>query len=276
MEKTVAAAFAELRRLEESLSVYRSASEWSKINRWAAGKPVRTSKETCLLLAECLEYSRQSEGAFDISVGPLIRAWGFLKGTGRLPGRAELAAARANVGYQHLSLDATALTVRFDREGVEINPGGIGKGCAVDRMIHIIEQEGFDTALVTASGSSIYGLGAPPEEPRGWPADIRDPSGPRETAATAFLKDMSLSTSGSFEKSFQIHGRTYSHILDPRTGCPARRAGSVSVVAPRTLDSEAWTKACFINGPEWTARRKPMGWQVLFCSDNPDHSRAWM
>jgi len=132
---------------------------------------------------------------------------------------------------------------------MEINPGGIGKGYAVDRMVEILRRKGIERALVMASSSSIYGLGAPPDEARGWKVDIRHPQRPREHSATeVFLKDLSLSSSGGYAQRFVADGRTFSHIMDPRTGYPAQGMLLVSVTAPRTIDSEAWAKPCFIQG----------------------------
>ena len=141
-------------------------SEWSEVNRHAAEKPVKVSPELFQLLSACVEYSRESEGAFDISVGPLMKVWGFYKGSGHLPHRPEVPAALAKVGYRHIQLDAAARTVWFDRPGVELDPGGIGKGYAVDRMVEILRRNGVSTALVAGSGSSIYGMGAPPMSQR--------------------------------------------------------------------------------------------------------------
>jgi thiamine biosynthesis lipoprotein len=205
-----------------------------------------------------------------------MNVWGFYKGTGRLPHRAEVAAALVKVGYRHMALDAAAGAVRFDRAGVELDPGGIGKGYAVDRMVDVLRQNGIETALVAGSGSSIYGMGAPPSEARGWRVDIRDPKQPRKTAAEYFLKDMSMSTSGSYEKFFQAEGRTYAHIMDPRTGYPAQGTLSVSVIAPRTLDSEAWTKPYFVNGRQWTMRHRPKEFSVFFCEDRTEQPCAWL
>jgi thiamine biosynthesis lipoprotein len=136
---------------------------------------------------------------------------------------------------------------------VELDPGGIGKGYAVDRMVDVLRQQGFQIALVAGSDSSIYGMGAPPTEPKGWRVEIKDPRHPRKTAAEVFLKDMSMSTSGSYEKFFRAEGRIYAHIMDPRTGYPAQGSLSVSVIAPRTIDSEAWAKPYFVNGRQWAA-----------------------
>jgi thiamine biosynthesis lipoprotein len=258
------------------LSNYRADSEWSEVNRHAAEKPVKVSPELFQLLSACVTYSRESEGAFDISVGPLMKVWGFYKGSGHLPHKAEVAAALPKVGYRHIRLDAAAGTVSFDRSGVELDPGGIGKGYAVDRMVDVLRQQGFQIALVAGSDSSIYGLGAPPTEPQGWRVDIKDPRSPRKTAVEVFLKDMSLSTSGSYEKFFRADGRIYAHIMDPRTGYPAQGSLSVSVVAPRTIDSEVWAKPYFVNGRQWAEKHKPKEFRVYFCEDRMESPCAWL
>jgi thiamine biosynthesis lipoprotein len=276
MEAAADAALDEARRLDEMLSNYKPESEWSQVNRLAAQRPVKVSPELFQLLSACVEYSRQSEGAFDITVGPLMKVWGFYKGTGHLPHRAEVAAVMANVGYRHIHLDAQAGTVWFDRPGVEMDPGGIGKGYAVDRMADILRQNGVTTALVAGSGSSIYGMGAPPDQPQGWPVEIKDPWETRKTVAQVFLKDMSMSTSGSYEKFFRAEGRIYAHIMDPRTGYPAQGSVAVSVVTPRTIDSEAWAKPYFVNGRQWAAQHKPKDFRVFFCEDRTDKPCAWL
>jgi thiamine biosynthesis lipoprotein len=276
MEAAADAAFDEARRLDELLSNYKPDSEWSQVNRHAAERPVKVSSELFQLLSACLGYSRESEGAFDISVGPLMKVWGFYKGTGHLPHRAEVQAAMSRVGYQHLHLDAAAQTVWFDHSGVELDPGGIGKGYAVDRMVDVLRQKGFHTALVAGSGSSIYGMGAPPSEPRGWRIEIKNPWNTGQTSAEVFLKDMSMSTSGSYEKFFRAEGKVYAHIMDPRTGYPARGSVAVSVVSPRTIDSEAWAKPYFVNGRQWAARHKPKDFRVFFCEDRVNQPCVWL
>jgi thiamine biosynthesis lipoprotein len=180
------------------------------------------------------------------------------------------------VGYRHVQLNARKRTVRFDRAGVEIDPGGVGKGYAVDRMVEVLRAGGIRNALVAASGSSIFGLGNPPEEPRGWPISIADSRDHRKNAAQVFLKNLSLSTSGSYEKSFRAGGHRYSHIMDPRRGVPAESAVQVTVLAPRAIDSEVWAKPYFIQGSAWTAAHKPKSWRVLFCEDTPGAPCAWV
>ncbi len=276
LESAVEAAFEEVHRLDGLLSNYRPSSEWSEVNRKAAEGPVRVSAELFDLLSACQRYSRESEGAFDITVGPLMRLWGFYKGSGRLPHRAEIRAVRLKVGYRHVLLDPANRTVRFGRKGVEIDPGGIGKGYAVDRMVQVLKEYGITTALVSGGGSSIYALGAPPSDARGWKLDIKDPKSPRKVIESVYLKNESMSTSGSYEKFFRAEGRIHSHIMDPRTGFPARGMLSVSVIAPRTIDSEAWTKPFYINGRAWAARHKPKDFRAFLCEDRTDKSCAWL
>jgi len=275
MEEAVDAAFAEVHRLDEMLSNYKPESELSEVNRLAAEHPVAVTPELFDLLAACVAYSRESEGAFDITVGPLMKVWGFYKGTGRLPHRAEVRGALERVGYRNILLDPATRSVRFARPGIELDPGGIGKGYAVDRMIEVMKQYGIRTALVSASGSSIYGLGAPPGE-KGWRVQIRDPKDENKNVAEVLLKDESMSTSGNYEKFFRAEGKTYSHIMDPRTGWPAQGVLSVSVIAPRTIDSEAWTKPLFVNGRAWAAKHKPSALRAFFCEDTPSPACAWL
>lgn len=277
-------AFEEVKRLDQLLSNYRRTSEWSRVNREAAHRPVKVSGELFELLSACRQYSRKSEGAFDITVGPLMKVWGFYKGSGRLPHRAEIKGALTRIGYEKILLDPAGQTVRFAREGVEIDPGGIGKGYAVDRMTAILKESGVEAALVSGGGSSIYGLGHPPDEKRGWRVSIRDPKDDSRTVQELFLTNQSMSTSGSYEKFFRAGGRIYSHIMDPRTGYPAPGVLSASVIAPRTVDSEAWAKPFFIDGARrkrfgslpYEAALKAQGFRVYICEDNRNVSCAWL
>jgi FAD:protein FMN transferase len=269
------AAFDEVRRLDRMLSNYRPQSEWSEVNRSAAERPVRVSPELFELLEACLSYSRASEGAFDVSVGPLMRIWGFYKGTGRLPMKEEIAAVLPVVGYRNIELDRENRTIHFLRRGVELDPGGIGKGYAVDRMIVRIKEFKITSALVSAGGSSIYGLGTPPGD-KGWKVKIRHPREWTETIEEVYLKDQSMSTSGDYEKFFEAEEKVYSHIMDPRTGYPAPGVLSVSVVADKAIDSEAWTKPFFILGRGWAAKHKPHGLRAFMCEDRSEVACAWL
>ncbi len=275
LQSAIAQGLEEARRLDHLLSNYQPDSEWSEVNRYAADRPVIVSKELFDLLSACLDYSRQSEGAFDITVGPLMRTWGFYKGSGHLPHRAEVRGALDLIGYRNLVLDPASHSVRFAKRGLEIDPGGIGKGYAVDRIAQILKDNGLRHALVSGGGSSIYAIGAPPGE-KGWKVDIKNPKDPRQSIESVYLKDQSMSTSGSYEKFFYAEGKLYSHIMDPRTGFPAQGMLSTSVIAPKTIDSEAWTKPYYILGPQWTARHKQKDFRVFFCEAKTGKRCEWL
>jgi thiamine biosynthesis lipoprotein len=245
----VGAALDELDRLDRLLSHYRPASPLSQLNREAANGPVRVEPELLELLGACLRWSRESDGAFDVTVGPLMKAWGFFRAEGRVPGEEELARALAVVGYRHLVLDREAGTVRFDRPGVELDLGGIGKGYAVDRAVDRLRRAGVTSALVNLGGSSVYGLGAPPGR-EAWEIGIEDPTEPGKTALTVALRDRALSVSGGYARFFEQDGVTYAHILDPRTGRPVPGLLSVAVLTASATDGDALDNVLFVLGPE--------------------------
>ena len=278
LQAAVDLSFEEVRRLDDLLSNYKPRSEWSKVNREAGSHPVRVSPELYGLVEACLRYSESSGGVFDITVGPLVRTWGFFKGSGRLPHRAEIRTAMAKVGYRNVILNRDNLTIQFARPGMEIDPGGIGKGYAVDRIVEILRSRGIASAMVSAGGSSMYGIGAPPNEP-GWTVKIRHPKDPDKSVGEVVLKDASMATSGTSEKFFVSGGKVYSHIFDPRSGYPATGMWSVSVVAPRAIDSEAWTKPMFILGRQWALKNPPKRkdlTKVFFCEDKTEIRCAWL
>jgi thiamine biosynthesis lipoprotein len=158
---------------------------------------------------------------------------------------------------------------------VELDPGGIGKGYAVDRMAEALRRNGIRNGFISAGGSSIYALGTAPGK-EGWPVKLDDPRRLSTPAATICLRDESLSTSGSTEKFFMADGKRWSHIMDPRTGEPAGGMLSVSVIAPKTIDSEAWAKPYFILGRVWAEQHKKREFQVFMCEDRANEPCAWI
>jgi thiamine biosynthesis lipoprotein len=276
LEAAAEESFEEVERLDHMMSNYIPDSELSTVNDNAADRPVAVSRELFDLLETCMDYSRKSEGAFDITVGPLMKVWGFYKGTGHLPHRAEIKAALGLIGYQKVQLDPAHLTVHFAERGMNLDLGGVGKGYAVDRVADILRHRGITSALISAGGSSIYAIGTPPSDPRGWYIRIRDPRDANKTAAEAYLKNQSLSTSGNYEKFFWAEGKLYSHIMDPRTGYPSEGVLSVSIVSPKTLDSEIWAKPYYILGRSWTIAHKPEDFRVFMCEDKLGVPCAWL
>ncbi len=242
-------AFDEVDRIDRLMSHYKADSALSAINRDAARGPVKVNEELFDFIAEAMRYQRDSGGAFDITVGPLMKSWGFFDGEGRVPSKAELADVRSRVGGAHVVLEAASRTIAFDRPGVELDLGGIAKGYAVDRVVRVLRQRRIDAALISAGGSTIYGLGAPPGRDA-WDVAIQDPINQRRIALDLQLKDRALSVSGSAEKSFEADGVTYSHIMDPRTGGPVQGVLSVAVLARSGTAGDALDNALFVLGPE--------------------------
>jgi len=239
LSEAAEAAFEEIDRLDRQMSNYSETSELTYINRNAARAEVIVEKELFDFLKGSVEYSRATDGAFDITVGPLMKAWGFFKGQGRVPKADELASVMAQVGYRHIKLNEQNHTIRFDREGVEIDLGGIAKGYAVDRAAAILRDSGVTSALVTSGTSSICAIGAPPRQ-AAWRVEVSDPLNRSQHLTSIELKDQSISTSGCNEKTFELGGKTYCHIMDPRTGQPIDGIVSATIITPMGVDAEVF------------------------------------
>ena len=270
----VGEALDEIDRVDRLMSNYRRDSPLSRLNREAANRPVAVEPELLDFLGECLWWSRGSDGAFDITVGPLMKAWGFFRDDGRVPGKDELARTLEAVGYRHVVLDRNAGTVRFDRPGVELDLGGIGKGYAVDRVVELLRRRGVVSALVNLGGSSVYGLGAPPGR-EAWEIGIQDPIRSAKVALTVPLRDRALSVAGGYERFFEKDGVTYSHIMDPRTGRPVQGILSVAVLSPSATDGDALDDVLFVEGVRRAApflKPRPSTEALFFL---PVAGRAW-
>ena len=249
LPRIVEEAFDEVDRIDRLMSHYKADSPLSRINREAASHPVTVEPELFDFIADAMRYNRESGGAFDITVGPLMKAWGFFRGEGHLPPAAELAAARRLVGRGHVILDLDARTIRFDAPGVELDLGGIAKGYAVDRAIRVLAERHVAAALVSSGGSTVYGLGAPPGR-AGWDVTIQDPIDSGKAGLTVTLKDRALSIAGRSEKWFESGGVRYSHIMDPRTGWPVQGVLAVAVRTRTGTTGDALDDAFFVMGLE--------------------------
>jgi FAD:protein FMN transferase len=253
-EQDMDLAFDEIDRLEALLSNYRPSSELSRISREAGSAPVVTDPETFRFLERSLYWSRVSSGAFDITVGPLLRAWGFFFHQGRIPSQAELNAVRNKVGWKNIALDPQTRTVSFtNHQAMELDPGSIGKGFAVDSVAKLLRNQGVTSAFISAGGSSLYAIGAVPGT-AGWLVDIPDPRPesrhPGQVAASILLKDTSLSTGACTEKFFIKNGHRYCHIFDPRTMRPVEAMLQTTVIDPSATDSDALSTVVFVLSPD--------------------------
>jgi thiamine biosynthesis lipoprotein len=215
---------------------------------------VTTDPETFAFLQRAMEWSARSDGAFDMTVGPLLRAWGFFFHSGKIPTEAQLQAVRGQVGWKRVQLDAATRTVRFaGGQAMELDPGSIGKGYAVDKVVALLRAQGVMAAFVDAGGSTLYGLGAPPGE-AGWPVQVPDARLAGTTAATLLLKDESLSTGACTQKFFIQNGHRYCHIFDPQTLRPVEGMLQATVIDPSATDSDALSTVAFVLTPEASQR----------------------
>jgi thiamine biosynthesis lipoprotein len=239
----------EVDRIDRLMSHYKADSPLSQLNRAAAKGAVVVDSELFEFIARSLDYSRDSGGAFDVTVGPLMKAWGFFNGDGRVPTDTELRDVMRRVGYQHVVLDRSSRTIRFDVAGVEIDLGGIAKGYAVDRVVALLRQDGITAAVVSARGSTVYGLGHPPDR-ASWEVRIQDPLNSSNVAFTVGLANRALSMAGRSAKTFERNGVLYSHIMDPRTGRPVQGVVAVAVTSETGTEGDALDDALFVMGME--------------------------
>jgi thiamine biosynthesis lipoprotein len=251
-------------RLESQLTVYRPTSEVSRLNRVAGRAPVPAEPRLFELLSLAARITIETDGAFDVTAGPLIKAWGFFHRQGRVPDAADLAAALAKVGMRHVTLDPQRRTVRFDRPGVEINLGSIGKGYALDRAGELLRGNfGVTAALLNGGNSSILALGSPPNDRRGWTVGLRNPVCPEERLAVVRLRGRAMATSASTYQHFAYNERKLGHLLDPRTGRPAEGVALAAAFAPSAAEADALATAFNVLGLDATRH---------YCKSHPEVS----
>jgi FAD:protein FMN transferase len=244
-EQATRRAFDEMERVERVLSNYDPESELSALNREGSRIPFRVSDELFEFVRRCQSLYEATEHAFDPTVGALVRLWGFFTSHPGKPSDRDIADAKTKSGFDKVKLNDEARTVSYAVAGMELDLGGIGKGYAVDRAVQVLREMNVDAALVSAGGSTLYGLGFPPGRP-GWRIAISNPADWQQAAAHVDLCGSSLSTSGVTERSVEAGSHRYSHIFDPRTGEPVERMCQVTVIAPNATESDALTKAAYI------------------------------
>jgi thiamine biosynthesis lipoprotein len=244
----------EIDRIEAQLSLYRSGSEVARLNAEAHQRAVRITPGLFQLIEHAFELSRETNGAFDITIAPLVRCWGFMDGTGSMPEPAAIAEARASVGMQYVEFDATKLTVRFARPGVMLDFGAIGKGYAIDLAVALLREAGVTNALIHGGTSTAFAIGAQADGAR-WKIAVTSPGNDSTARPLAIveLENESLSVSAVWGRSFRDGEKTYGHIIDPRTGAPADNALLSAVVLPSATETDALSTA-LLTAPELMAQ----------------------
>jgi thiamine biosynthesis lipoprotein len=248
-EQAIDAVMNEMRHIDETMSTYKSTSEVSKVNDLAAQQAVPISPELFKLLTTALEYSRITEGAFDITYASVGYMYDFRER--KRPTEEQIKAALPAINYRHVMLDPAAQTVHFSQPGVRIDLGGIAKGYSVDCGIEVLQKLGYTHALVNAGGDSrVIGdrFGRP------WIVGIRHPDNPEQIITRIPLVDAAFSTSGDYERFFDENGVRYHHIIDPHTGHSASKVRSATVIAPTATRTDGLSKTAFVLGPEEALR----------------------
>jgi len=243
-----AAAHAAIQLVDSLMSNWTTTSEVARINRVADSVTTHVQPLVADVIARSLRVWHGSDHTFDITIEPLVRAWGFIGGPRRVPTDQEARAAWALVGAGDVAFDSAAGTIHFARRGMRIDLGGIAKGYAVDRAMDVLRARGVKAAIVDASGN-MMSLGTPPGSEH-WRIGLRDPRDRVPYFARLWLDGDAISTSANYEQFVTKDGKRYGHIMDPRTGQPASGLLAVTLVAPDATTSDAWDTPLYILGLE--------------------------
>jgi thiamine biosynthesis lipoprotein len=243
------AAFERIAELDNIMSDYRETSELMALSRQAGGPPVRVSDDLLRILIRSQEVARQTGGAFDVTVGPIVQLWRRARRTGQMPDPERLSEARKRTGYDKLHIEEKTHTVRLDTPGMLPDLGGIAKGYAADQAIAVLKRHSIGQALVAAGGD--IAVSNPPPGSSGWVIGIAPLDSP-EKPPTRYLSlaNAAVSTSGDAEQHVEIEGVRYSHIIDPKTGLGLTGRSSVTVVASDDTTADALATAVSVLGPE--------------------------
>ncbi len=247
-EAGIIAALGEMARLEAMMTEWRDDSQLMAVNREAFRRPVRVDPELFDVIRDGVQAGHDSDGAFDITWRSAGRLWDFKAWPPRLPDPAAIATAVKRVGFRQVQLDEHECTVRLLAPDVHLGLGGIAKGAIVDHAVQVLKRLGFRRFVVNAGGD-IYANGRN-DGGRLWWVAIRHPRDLTENLAVLPVANMAVVTSGDYERYITVDGRMYCHILDPRTGWPARACQSVTVMAATTGRADALATALFVLGPE--------------------------
>ncbi len=238
-----AAAFARIESLNRVFSDYSTKSEVAKLRAVKAGQPASVSPDMAMLLGRSLRLSKQTNGAFDVTVGPIVRLWRRCRRTKRLPKPESLERARQRSGYHRVTLSGKRLTL--DAEGMRLDFGAIAKGFACDEAIASLTKHGIQSALVDGGGD-IRMSDSPPGKD-GWQIEI-EPEKANTAATMLTLRKCGVATSGDRYRFVEIDGTRYSHIVDPRTGVGLTSRLMVTIIAPNATDADAFASAVSVLG----------------------------
>jgi thiamine biosynthesis lipoprotein len=254
-KKCIRAALEEIHKVDNLMSDYKSDSDISRVNREAYEKPVQVSKSTFEVLQRSIEFSKMTDGAFDVTVGPLVALFRKAKETKVAPSEQQIAQAKSKVGFEKLKLDSENRTVQFSEKGMLLDLGGIAKGYAIDKAIEAAQRCGAVGAMVDIGGD-VRCFGLPPKGRDHWLIGLQDPNSAIEGIEGGGLRlvlkvtNESVATSGDYQQFVIIEGKRYSHIMNRRTGKSAESLSSVTIIADNATDADALATAVSVMGAE--------------------------
>ncbi|KUY13931.1 thiamine biosynthesis protein ApbE [Elizabethkingia miricola] len=245
-ERNIDKAIAEITRIENLISEWRPETQISQVNQNAGIKPIKVDKEVFDLTKKSLYFSKLTDGAFDISIVAMDKIWKFDDSMNELPSEQAIKESVRNVGYQNIILDSTNSTIFLKNPGMKIGFGSIGKGYAADKTRDLMKSMGVKAGIIDASGDiSTWGT-----QPNGkpWAIGINNPFNDHKMAAILYFKENAVTTSGSYEKYAEIHGKRYSHIMNPKTGYPSTGLTSVTITGPNATMANGFSTSVMVLG----------------------------
>ena len=253
-KKCIETAFAEIHKVDELMSDYKDDSEISRANRDAAQTAVHLSQSTYEVLQRSIEFSKLTDGAFDVTVGPLVDLFRTEKDKQVLPSEDEIAQAKSKVGFEKLKLDDKSKTVQFAIEGMRLDLGGIAKGYAVDKAVEAMQTCGAIGGMVDLGGD-IRCFGTPLKGKKHWIIGLQNPNLEKDTTGRNIVLKLKLTngavaTSGDYQQFVLIEGKRYSHIIDRKTGTSTEGLSSVTIIADNATDADALATAVSVMGAE--------------------------
>lgn len=246
--KAADAAFARIAELNAMMSDYSDTSELTRLSQSAGGPPRPVSEELFGILDRSQDFARQSDGAFDITVGPAVRLWRRARRQRKLPTEQQIRDALGRVGHDKLVLDKTNRTAQLKTPGMILDLGGIAKGYACDEALEVFKRHGIDRAFIDGGGG--ISVSEPPPGKEGWTIELPAVKGAPTASPTLTLRNQSVATSGDTEQFVEVDNQRYSHIVDPKTGLGLTTHLRVTVIAPQGATADALATAVSVLGPE--------------------------
>ncbi len=253
--KCISAALEEIHKVDGLMSDYKSDSEISRVNKEAAERAVQVSESTYEVLRRSVEFSTLTDGAFDITVGPLMDLFHDAEKQAAAPTAEQIAKAKSKVGFEKLRLDSENRTVQFAVEGMRLDLGGIAKGYAIDKAIEAVQRSGALGGMVDIGGD-IRCFGSPPEGREHWLIAVQDPNATAAATTgggllmTLKVTNTAVATSGDYQQYVMIEGERYSHIMNRKTGTSAAGLASVTIIADNATDADALATSVSVMGAE--------------------------